>query len=147
MLVKRCIAICLRLPHHSLSSRLHSATPTDATLMKCQQRKHALCRHRGGGSDESTSSTTCLSQHPQRPQRNRPPLKRPAPKPECCSFRVQLQHAVLQGVFPVFLRGTSGVSPFELLLHHAPGSSRTAPHPTSSWLTYHHHHHLSPPRL
>ena len=67
-------------------------------------------------------------------------------KPECCSFRVQLQQAVLPGVFPVFCRGTSESPPLSSFCTTRLVLTRRSC-PTPSWLTSQHHQHLSPPRL
>ena len=63
VLMKLCI-VYLQFPVTPLLKGVQ-CSPTDITLIKCQQRATHCARHRGGGRDESTSSTTCLSLHPQ----------------------------------------------------------------------------------
>ena len=104
VLMKLCI-VYLQFPVTSLLKGVQ-CSPTDITLIKCQQRAAHCARHRGGGRDESTSSTTCLSLHPQL-HSDVSSLNAQLSTPGCCCLHVQLKHAVLPGMFSVFPRGTS----------------------------------------
>ena len=131
VLMKLCI-VYLQFPVTPLLKGVQ-CSPTDITLIKCQQHAMHCARHRGGGRDESTSSTTSLPTPPT-PQR-RLLTKRPALQPGCCCFHIQLKHIVLPGMLSVFPRGTSESPPLSsfctvrLVLTH-----RSCPMP--SWLTY-----------
>ena len=132
VLMKLCI-VYLQFPVIPLLKGVQ-CSPTDITLIKCQQRATHCARHRGGGRDESTSSTTCLSLHPQL-HSDVSSLNAQPSTPGCCCFHIQLKHIVLPGMFSVFPRGTSESPPLSsfctvrLVLTH-----RSCPMP--SWLTY-----------
>lgn len=132
VLMKLCI-VSLQFPVTPLLKGVQ-CSPTDITLIKCQQCAMHCARHRGGGRDESTAPPP-VSPYTPNSTATISSLNTQLSTPGCCCFHIQLKHAVLPGMFSVFPRGTSespSLSSFctvHLVLTH-----RSCPMP--SWLTH-----------